>query len=86
MDTTALEAFARGLGALPSAVEDVVRRAVHHFGDTEPDHETLTTWGTALKTQCRLSNRNGTILVAKKSRCSMAATAVGPSVPVPPPS
>ena len=32
-----------------------------------------------------LCDRNGTILVAKNSRCSMAATVVGPAVPVPPP-
>jgi hypothetical protein len=52
METAQLEAFARGLGALPAAVEDVVRRAVNHFGDTEPDGETLATWGQQLRAQC----------------------------------
>jgi hypothetical protein len=52
MNTEHLEAFARGLGALPAAVEDVVRRAVNHFGDTTPDHDTLTAWGTQLRTTC----------------------------------
>jgi hypothetical protein len=52
MDTTHLEAFARGLGGLPAAIEDIVRRGQHHFGDTTPDPETLTAWGTQLKAQC----------------------------------
>lgn len=52
MNTEHLEAFAHGLGALPAAVEDVVRRAVNHFGDTTPDPETLTAWGQQLRVQC----------------------------------
>ena len=50
MEQKEFEAFARGLGGLPSAIEDIVRRAQHHFGDTEPDAETLTAWGRALTT------------------------------------
>jgi hypothetical protein len=52
MNTEHLAAFAAGLGALPAAVEDVVRRAVNHFGDTTPDPETLTAWGQQLRAQC----------------------------------
>jgi hypothetical protein len=52
MEPQHLEAFARGLGALPAAVQDVVARAVNHFGDTTPDPEALTIWGTQLKAQC----------------------------------
>jgi hypothetical protein len=52
METAHLEAFARGLGALPAAVQDVVARAVNHFGDTTPDPDTLTAWGQQLRAQC----------------------------------
>ena len=52
MEQQAFETFARGLGGLPAAIEDIVRRAVHHFGDTEPDPEALATWGAQLKAQC----------------------------------
>ena len=49
MEINELEAFARGLGGLPAAIEDIVRRARHHFGDTTPAPEVLTAWGTQLK-------------------------------------
>jgi hypothetical protein len=49
MNIQQLEAFARGLGALPSAVEDVVARGHHQFGETTPQAEALEAWGTTLK-------------------------------------
>ena len=44
MDTNHISAELGRLGILPTALEDGLRRAVHHFEGQEPSPEEMTRW------------------------------------------
>ena len=51
MNTTRLTEEAGPRGVIPDAVQDVIARAVQHFGQAEPTQDEMDVWLTGLKVQ-----------------------------------